>query len=77
MGLISLISGVSFVNPIAYVLQSLQYLLIFSKTSIGIKTSDTYLGEAGFFQLQTFLSTADYVWNVLVMDILVAVVGII
>ena len=76
MSLISLISGVSFVNPLAYILQALQYLLIFSKTSLNIKVSDEKLGKAGFFQLQVFLGTSDYVWNVLIMDIFIGAIGL-
>jgi hypothetical protein len=68
--------GVGFISPISYVLQGLQYFFLFTKVTLSAKTSDLMLQENGYYNLQTFIDTIDYVSNVIALDVFIGIVGV-
>jgi hypothetical protein len=68
--------GVGFISPISYVMQGLQYFMLFTKTTFANKISDTVLQNNGYYNLQTFIGTIDYTSNIMGLELFIAIVGL-
>ena len=68
--------NVNFASPLSYILEGLQYMLLFSKVQIGRKWTDNWLKLNTFYNLQTFLGTVDYITNILALDVVIGLLGI-
>lgn len=60
-----------------YILQGLQYFLLFGKVTQESKDMDPYIQRKGFYNIQTYAKSSDYVSNVLTMDIIIGLLGLI
>lgn len=68
IGLVSFVE-VAWVNPVGFLLQSLQYFMIFSWVGSGYKVQDQALRERQYYRLDVYLHESKFIFNIALIGI--------